>query len=396
MTDKKPRALDTRLTHTGRGSVGGGRGVNPPLLRASTLLVERARDLYDPRIRSYAIHGSAMHDALAEAWCEVETADHCVLVGSGLLACTLPIFAFAETGAHILICDNVYGPTRRFCERTLSRYGCTFEFFDPALGGGVADLIREETRLVFLENPGSLSMEICDAPAIAEAARARGVLTAMDNTWGAGVFHKPLDFGIDLSIQAGTKYPSGSADVLIGGVFTRSDRLAARLRETVADLGLNTSPDDAFLVLRGLRSMPTRLRRHEASGLEIADWLSGLAEVSRVLHPALPDAPGHALWRRDFTGSAGLFSIVLNAPADENAACAFLDALELFGLGFSWGGFESLAIHCDPQLRRSAARETIEGPLLRFSIGLEDPADLKADLERGFAALRAANGQSAV
>lgn len=393
MTRRRPGTLDTRLVHRGRG----GRSVSPPVVRASTLLFDRAEDLYHPAIRSYGIHGSPAHDALLEAWSEVEDASHGVLVASGLLACTLPLLIFAEPGAHILVSDNVYGPTRRFCDRMMTRLGCAVEYFPPRIGAGVGDRIGSSTRLVFMEAPGSLTFETPDVAAITGAAQARSVATAIDNTWSAGVHFRPLDLGVDLSIQAGTKYPSGGADVLIGAVFTRSAGLHRRLTEAIAELGLHVSPDDAWLTLRGLRSMPTRLRRHEASGLEVARWLAGRPEVEAVLHPALPGHPDHEVWRRLFTGSAGVFGVALAPPAGEDEACACLNALSLFGLGFSWGGFESLAITCGPQLTRTAGPHDGAGrALLRLSIGLEDPADLIADLERGLAAMAAAPPQSAV
>jgi cystathionine beta-lyase len=248
--------------------------------------------------------------------------------------------------------------------------------------------MRPNTRIVFMESPGSLTFELGDTRAIVAAAKAAGATTVMDNTWSAGVFHKPLDLGVDISVQAATKYVSGGADVLNGAILTRDATIAARIGQTVADLGLNVSPDDAYLVLRGLRTLSARLDRHQASALDVARWLKARPEVQQVLHPALPDDPGHALWKRDFTGSTGLFGVVLQ-PASRRSVHAFLDALKLFGLGFSWGGFESLAIHADPDVRRAVRKPAFAGPLIRLSIGLEDVADLKADLENGFAALRA-------
>ncbi|MBI1359050.1 MAG: cystathionine beta-lyase [Alphaproteobacteria bacterium] len=383
------KGLATRLTHAGRDRELTGGAVNPQVQRASTVLVESADQLYAPGVWTYGRHGTATHKALAQAFCEIEDAAHCALVPSGLLACTVPIFTFAEAGGHVLVTDNCYGPTRRFCDRSLKRWGVEVEYFDPAIGAGITSLLRPNTKLVFMESPGSLTFEVCDAPAISSAARKVGAVSIMDNTWSAGVYHRPLDLGVDISVQAATKYVSGAADVLNGGILTRSEALIRRIEASVDDLGLNVSPDDAYLVLRGLRTLATRMSQHQASGLDIATWLQSRSEVRRVLHPALPNDPGHALWKRDFSGSTGLFGVVLE-PASRSAVNAFLDALELFGLGFSWGGFESLAIHCDPQIRRTATQPAFEGPLLRLSIGLESPDDLKADLERGFDALRAA------
>jgi cystathionine beta-lyase len=384
------KALGTRLARAGRDPELTRGGVNPVIQRASTVVFESAEQLYTPGGWTYGRHGTATHRALVDAMCELEGAAHCALVPSGLLACTIPILALAKPGGHVLVTDNCYGPTRRFCDRTLKRWGVAIEYFDPTLGGErIAGLIRDTTNVIFLESPGSLTFEVSDTPAIAAAARQRGVATILDNTWSAGVFHKPLDLGVDISVQATTKYVSGGADVLNGAILTQDERLFRRIKEQIADLGLNVSPDDAYLVLRGLRTLATRMTRHQASGLEIAHWLQGRPEVARVLCPALPGDPGHTLWARDFTGASGLFGVELK-PCPEPAANAFCDALETFGMGFSWGGFESLCIPTDHDIRRTAAKPAFAGPLLRLSIGLEDPADLKTDLENGFAALAAA------
>jgi len=385
-----PRKLDTRLTHAGRDRKLTGGGVNPQIQRASTVLVESAEQLYAPGAWTYGRHGTATHEALKQALCELEDASWCAVVSSGLLACTVPILALAEPGAHFLVTDNAYGPTRRFFDRMLKRMGCEAEYFDPYIGAEVAAKFRTgATKAIFLESPGSMTFEISDAPAIAAVARAAGVKTILDNTWAAGVYHRPLDLGIDISVQSTSKYIGGGADLLGGYILTRDEALGARMKDTIADLGLSVPADDAYTVLRGLRSLTTRLQRHGASGLDVARWLETRPEVLRVLHPALEDDPNHALWKRDFTGASGLFGVVLK-PAPTKAVHAFLDALELFGLGFSYGGFESLAIHCDPQLKRTVSRPKLGGPLLRFSIGLEDSDDLKADLARGFAALASA------
>jgi cystathionine beta-lyase len=284
----------------------------------------------------------------------------------------------------VLVGDNVYGPTRRFVDRMLPRWGCEATYFDPLIGADIAHLMRPETKLVFVESPGSMTFEIADAPAIAKAARAAKIVSVMDNTWSAGVYHKPLTLGFDLSVQANTKYVSGGADILNGAIHLDDDRLLARLKETVADLGVNVAPDDAYAVLRGARSLAMRMDYHQASALEVARWLENHPAVARVVHPALESDANHAIWKRDFTGSSGLFSIVLK-PMPTTKVHALLDALDLFGLGFSYGGFESLAIHCDPQLKRTASKPTLEGPLIRLSIGLEDPADLTADLDQALA-----------
>lgn len=378
---KNKQHLSTRLSHAARDRKLTQNGVNPVVQRASTVLVESASKLFEPGGWTYGRHGTATHDALKQALKEIEDAEHCAVVASGLLACTLPFIAFAQAGAHVLVGDNTYGPTRRFCDRTLSRWGCEAEYFDTTIGAGIDKLIRPTTKMIFLESPGSMTFEVADAPAIAAAARAKNVVTVMDNTWSGGVFHKPLALGFDVSVQANTKYVSGGADVLSGAMFTNNEALMSRLKEAIADIGNNVSADDAFTVLRGARSLTLRMERHQASALTVARWLKAHPAIQRVLHPALEDDPGHALWKRDFSGSSGLFGMVVK-PSSTKQVHAFLDALQLFGLGFSYGGFESLAIHCDPQLKRTVTKPAYGGPLIRLSIGLEEPADLIADLEQ--------------
>ena len=380
----RPRGLGTRLTHAARDRKLTLGGVNPVVQKASTVIVESASKLFEPGGWTYGRHGTATHEALQQALCEIEGAEHCVLAPSGLMACILPFLGFGGAGGHVLVGDNVYGPTRRFVDRMLPRWGCEATYFDPQIGAGIATLLRPETKLVFVESPGSMTFEIADAPAIAAAARSANVVSVMDNTWSAGVFHKPLTLGFDLSVQANTKYVSGGADILNGAIYLNDDRLLARLKETVADLGVNVAPDDAYAVLRGARSLAMRMDHHQASALEVARWLTKHPAIARVIHPALESDPSHALWKRDFTGSSGLFSIALKHMPTAKVH-AFLDALDLFGLGFSYGGFESLVIHCDPQLKRTSSTPDLGGPLIRLSIGLEEPADLIADLEQALA-----------
>ncbi len=377
---KRPARPATQLIHAGRDHKLTLGGVNPVVQRASTVLLDKAEDLFRPGVWTYGIHGTATHTALIEALCLLEDAKHCSLVSSGLLACTIPILALAKPGGHVLVCDNVYGPTRRFCDRTLNRWNCETEYFSPDIGADIKDLIRENTCLIFLESPGSLTFEISDTPAIAKIAKAAGIPTVLDNTWGAGVYHKPLDLGVDISVQATSKYVSGAADLVGGCILTNDPKIAASVHETATDLGLSVAPDEAYLILRGLRTLYARLPHHEASGMKVSRWLEAHPQVQRVLHPALESDPYHELWKRDFSGAGGLFGVVLN-PGPPKAVHACLNALKLFGLGFSWGGFESLAIHCDPQLHRAKDAQGFGGPLLRFSVGLENPDDLIADLE---------------
>ncbi|WP_018996653.1 cystathionine beta-lyase [Hirschia maritima] len=387
MSSNKTVGLSTRMIHSGRNPSNQLGAVNPPIHRASTIVLNRAEDLYKDGVRTYGIGGMQVHDELKNALCALEDANHCLITESGLLACTLPIFALVGAGEHILLPDNVYSPTRRYCDRSLKRAGGSVSYYDPTIGEGIADLIQDNTRLIMIESPGSLTFELPDIRAIVAAAKARGVATALDNCWGSGVYLRPLDLGVDISILATTKYAGGHSDTLSGALLLNDANLANKLAEASADLGLCTSPEDASIVLRGLRTMTTRLKVHEKAGLEIAEWLQTRPEVSQVLHPALPDNPYHKLWKRDFTGSAGLFTFELK-PSSKQDVLNFLNSFELFGLGFSYGGYESLVMNCDPQLvYRDKNNLKFDGPLIRLSIGLEDVEDLKADLEKAFATL---------
>jgi cystathionine beta-lyase len=379
----------TRLIRAG-AKVGGPlpRTVGPPIQRGSTVLLPNAATLYDGSLPTYGRHGLAPHLALEAALGELEGGVHAQLYSSGLAAITGAMLSVLKSGDEVLAADCVYAPTRRFCDGFLRQFGVTTRYFRArSTADEVMAMATPVTRLIVLESPGSLTFELQDIPAIARAARERGVLTLIDNTYGAGLLFKPLAHGVDLSAQALTKYVGGHSDVFMGSVATADEALARRLKTAVRDNGWAVSPDDAYAMLRGLRTLEARLARHGASGLAVAEWLQEQPEVVRVLHPGLPDFPDHALFARDFSGASGLFSIVLK-PAHEAAVHALLDTLELFGLGFSWGGFESLAIHCDPQLNtgRTAEAWSAEGPVVRLHVGLEDPDDLIADLKRGLEA----------
>jgi len=310
------------------------------------------------------------------------------LLPSGLAAISAAILSVVRAGEHVLVTDSAYGPTRAFCDQILTRLGVTTTYYDPLIGGGIAALMQPNTRVVFTESPGSLSFEMQDIPAIAEAAHAKGALVLMDNTWATPLYFRALDFGVDLSVHAGTKYFGGHSDVMLGTVAADSATVAD-LRNFARLNGLHLAPDDAYLSQRGLRTLGVRLDRHYESGLAVARWLEQRPEVLRLLHPAMSSHPGHALWKRDFGGASGLFSMVLK-PVLQPAVFAFLDALELFGIGASWGGYESLAIPFDCTNLRTATRWAPGGPTVRFHIGLEAVEDLIADLEQGFAALAAA------
>jgi cystathionine beta-lyase len=318
---------------------------------------------------------------------DLEGGHRAVTLPSGLAANALAITACVEKGDHVLMADSVYGPARRFCVRTLARFGVETTFYDPLVGAGIAPLMRPNTRLVYLESPGSHTFEVQDFPAIARVARERGAAVIHDNTWATGMFFRSFEHGADLVVQAATKYPAGHSDVLIGAVVA-NEAWWPRLRDAARDFGQTASPDDVFLTLRGMRTLEARLRTHEASALEIARKLQRHAAVKRVLHPALPEDPGHALWKRDFLGSSGLFAIEL-ATQGERALAAFVDHLECFALGYSWGGYESLVVPANIAASRSV-RPWSGGSLVRLQIGLEDPADLYADLERGLERMKSA------
>jgi cystathionine beta-lyase len=307
---------------------------------------------------------------------------------SGLAAISTALMAVAGSGDHVLVTDSVYRPTRNFCDGVFRRMGVETTYYDPLIGADIARLFRPNTRAVFTEAPGSQSFEMQDVPAIAKVAHEKGAVVLMDNTWATPLYFRPLDHGVDLAIQAGTKYIGGHSDIMFGCVAANA-ATHARLKDTYHQLGLCAGPDDVFLALRGLRTMGVRLAQHQASGLAVARWLSRRPEVLRVLHPALENDPGHAIFKRDFAGASGLFSIVLKPCADA-AVYAFMNALTLFGMGYSWGGFESLVILFDCSEYRTATRWSPGGPTLRFHIGLEDADDLIADLETGFAAMKKA------
>jgi cystathionine beta-lyase len=386
-----PTQPATRLVTGGRDPAAHHGFVNPPVYHASTVLYPSAADFVAHRGRyQYGRRGTPTSEALADALAALEGPDCAgvALLPSGLAAACVALLAVLKAGDHVLVTDSVYLPTRKFCDGILARYGITTSYYDPLIGAGIAALIKSNTRAVFVESPGSLSFEMQDVPAIAAAAHAHGALVLMDNTWASPLYFRALDKGVDLSIQSGTKYIGGHSDVMLGTV-TANKATWPRLSETVYAMGLCVGPDDMYLGLRGLRTMGVRLAQHQASGIKVARWLAGRPEVARVLHPALETDPGHAIWRRDYSGACGLFSIVL-APVPQAAVHAFLDALTLFGIGASWGGFESLAIPFDCTAMRSATAWAPGGPGVRFHIGLEDVDDLIADLERGFAALAAA------
>lgn len=390
--DSRPLEPATRLVTGGRDPVNNLGFVNPAVYHASTVLYPNAADFLAHRGRyQYGRRGTPTSEALQDALQELE-GPACAgvsLLPSGLSAISTALLAIAQAGDHVLVTDNAYRPTRNFCDGVLKRLGVETTYFDPMLEPHqVANLIRPNTRALYLETPGSLSFEMQDVPALAAIARQKGVISLVDNTWASPYFFRPLDHGVDMSIQAGTKYIGGHSDIMFGTVSANEATWPA-LRDSVRALGLCVGPDDMFLALRGLRTLGVRLDRHHESGLKVARWLVERPEIARVLHPALESCPGHAIWKRDFSGASGLFSIVLK-PVSEAAYHAFIDTLELFGIGASWGGYESLAIPFDCTEFRTATAWNPGGPAVRLHIGLEDVRDLIADLERGFAAMKQA------
>jgi cystathionine beta-lyase len=381
----------TRLVVGGRDPAANHGFVNPPVHHVSTVLYPTAEDFLARRARYlYGRRGTPTSEALEDALRALE-GPGCAgvaLLPSGLAAISTALLAVLKAGDHLLVTDSVYQPTRKFCDGVLKRYGVTATYYDPLVGAGIAALIQPNTRAVFVEAPGSLSFEIQDVPAIAAAAHAKGAVVLMDNTWATSLYFRAFEKGVDLSIQAATKYIGGHSDVMLGTV-SANKATWERLADTVHALGLCVGPDDVYLGLRGLRTMGVRLAHHHQAGMKVARWLAERPEIACVLHPALESCPGHALWRRDFSGASGLFSIVFK-PVAQTAVNAFLNELTLFGIGASWGGFESLAIPFDCAPIRTATKWAPGGPTVRIHIGLEEIDDLIGDLQRGFAAFAAA------
>jgi cystathionine beta-lyase len=384
-----PLKAETMLVTAGRDTRAQKGFVNPPVVHGSTVLYPTADDLHAHRAEyQYGRHGTPTTRALQEALMALE-GPQCAGVGiapSGLSAITTTLLAVLKSGDHLLVCDNVYRPSRNFCNGLLARYGVEITYFDPLIGAGIAELFRSNTRAVLVEAPGSQSFEMPDIPAIASIAHARGAIVIDDNTWATPLFHRSLDQGVDISIQAATKYIGGHSDIMFGTISANA-KMWPIIAESIRLLGVCAGPDDVFLAIRGLRTLSVRLAHHHRSGLEVARWLAARPEVMRVLHPALEDDPGHAIWKRDFTGASGLFSVVLR-PAPRESVDAMLNTLTLFGMGYSWGGFESLVIPFDCAGYRTATKWSPGGPALRFHIGLENVEDLKADLVRGFEAFK--------
>ena len=390
MTGPRYRPL-TAVTHLGRQPRRHLGAVNTPVYRASTILFESVADLERsargefPGL-TYGLHGLPTVRDFQAAMTELEGGHAALAVPSGLTATTFPLLALARPGDHVLVTDVVYGPTRRFCDNHLRRLGVEVTYYDPLAGAAIADAFRPNTKIVFTESPGSLTFEVQDIRAIADVAHARGARVVLDNTWATPLGFRAFDHGADVSVHAATKYIGGHSDVLLGAIVANAETYPA-LHRLWTDMGVTPSSDDCFLALRGLRTLAVRMKRHEASALEVAAWFRSRPEVREVLCPALPGDRGYDLWKRDFRGASGLFGVVLH-PVDAAAIARMLDGMRLFGMGWSWGGFESLLIPTWPERARTVTRWNPGGPSLRVHIGLEDPEDLINDLDEGFARLR--------
>ena len=384
---------DTVIVTSGRSPEDHNGAVNVPVYRVSTITHPTVAELEAATkagnfSNRYGRVGTPTTEAFEAAVSALEGGFNTVSMSSGLSALTSSLLAFLSTGDHVLITDSVYGPVRRFATSHLQRLGIEVTFYDPLIGGDIASLIQDNTKVVFVEAPGSLTFDMQDIPAISAAAHAAGALVFMDNTWGTPVYCKPFDLGVDISIHACTKYICGHSDAMLGCATAANEELYIQLKTFCVHQGVCAGTEELFLGLRGLRTISVRLERHMKTGIELASWLAARDEVERVLHPALPGDPGHALWKRDFKGSCGLFGLILK-DVRKQAVDAMLDSLSLYGMGASWGGFESLILPTNPGAYRTASKWEAVGPSLRIHAGLEDIDDLKADLERGFAALKA-------
>ncbi len=388
---------ETTVVHSGLHPERHDGAVNPPVYHASTILSQTVEE-YRRKRRDwleempgtyYGRFGTPTTESLQEAVAALEGGYRSLVYPSGLAACAGALLACVSAGDHVLMTDSVYGPTRNLAKGVLKRFGVATSFYDPLVAGGIESLIQPNTRVIYLESPGSLTFEVQDVPAITEIARRRGITTIIDNTWGTPLFFKPFAHGVDVSVQAATKYIVGHSDAMLG-IVTCTKEAWPRLKSSTYELGQTAAPDDVYLAQRGLRTLAVRLKQHWQAGVTLAEWVARQPEVERVLHPGLPGDPGHAIWKRDFTGACGLFGVVLKEGITDRVLCAMIDGLELYGIGASWGGFESLIVPFDPREARTATRWAHKGPCFRIHAGLESVEDLKADLEAGFQRLRAA------
>ena len=387
MSNKKNHTEATRLAHMGLSPDDYHGIVNPPIARVSTILYPSLAAYEDPgHIYRYGRMGNPLSDAFEQAMCEIEQGVGAISTGSGLSAITTTLLAFLESGDHALIVDTAYPPLRDFVKNTLARFGVEVEYYDPMIGGDIAGLIRDNTRMIYMESPGSGTFEVQDVPAIVAAAQARGVMTAIDNTYSAGILFKPFTHGVDIAIQSCTKYIGGHSDINLGIAVARQEEHYQRLKKTAVDMGICAGAEDLYGGLRGLRTLAVRMKQAEENALTLLEWLQGREEVAQLYHPALPGHLGHEIWKRDFSGANGLLTVRLK-PAPEQVVHDFVNALELFPIGSSWGGYESLLQPQYPHKTRTTPKWEAEGRMVRLQVGLEDPQDLIADLERAFGVL---------
>lgn len=379
--------LANMLTHLGRDNVGNGRPVNLPLVQGSTMLFDTLEDFeasrngrYEPDTLYYGRYGNPASFQLENMIARLEAADHCISVSSGLTAATIALMGATRAGDHVLVADNVYAPTRLFCDSVLARFGVEVSYYDPLIGEDLSSLMRPNTTAVMFEAPGTGTFEVPDIPAIASAARSQGAISILDGTWATPVFCQPIQLGVDVVVHSGSKYIGGHADTMIGFIVCNSEHYQA-MRKMVLAFGDRAGAQDIFLSLRGLRTLEMRMHHHQSTALEIARWLSEQQQVLKLLHPAFPDCPGHEFWKRDFSGASGVFSVLFK-PCTKDQIGRFIDSLRMFGLGVSWGGFESLALPVDPSAARTACPWTEKGQLVRFSIGNENTADLIEDIKQ--------------
>lgn len=387
----------TQTLHAGRDPAANFGVVNPPVYHCSTVLFDSVEQLLETRRDrasgayvgfTYGREGTATTRAFEDAITLLEGGYRAVTTSCGLGAICAALTAFLSAGDHLLIVDSLYGPARAFCEEFLKKFGVDVTYYRPSIGAGIEALIKPNTRVIYMESPGSLTFEMTDVPAITAVARARGIKTVFDNTWSSPVNFRPLEHGVDVSINAATKYISGHSDLMLG-VAVCTEEAFIPVKKIASGSGYCGGPDDIYMALRGLRTLPLRMKQHHASALAVAQWLQARPEVAQVMYPALPDDPGHAIWKRDYDGASGLFGVVLNACTDAQFA-AMLDHMDLFKLGYSWGGYESLVVPTYPSDLRSEVTWEAPGPSLRLHVGLEEVDDLIADLERGFARMHAA------
>ncbi len=392
MSKNKNHNPETTVVHSGREPEKNFGVVNPPVYHASTILFETFQDFKkaeEGRLEraAYGRHGTQSYRLFEESLCAIIGSEKCLITNSGLNAIAITLTALLTPGDHILIVDSTYSPTRFFADQELKRFGVEVEYYAPGIGAGISKLIKKNTKVIYCESPGSLTFEVEDIPAIVKCAHEKNALVVLDNTWATPLFFDAVKHGVDISIHSATKYIGGHSDLMMG-IISCSEKLFPTLKRSYKNFGIISGPDDIYLAQRGLRTLPTRLKAHEKAALDIAHWLKNQPQIARVLHPALPDCPGHELWKRDFTGSSGLFSFVLKKHLDEATLGKFLDNLQLFKMGYSWGGFESLIIPVWAEKIRSVEKFKPEGTAFRVSIGLENVDDLKADLANGLSALK--------